>query len=310
MRVTSLLALATTMLVGSSSVAAWTLKDTYQGDTFFNGFTFFTGSDPTHGTVQYVDQSTAQSSGLISTSGGVVTMKADSTNVTPNGRPSVRITSNNSYNTGLFIMDASHMPVGCGTWPAYWLVGPNWPNSGEIDVIEGVNTQSTNQVTLHTSDGCTVGGTSQTGNFVTTNCYVNAPGQSSNQGCGVSTSDTTSYGTGFNNNGGGVYATQWEANSGIQVWFFPRNKIPSDITSGNPNPNGWGTPLANFGFGSCSSNHFANLQIVFDLTFCGDWAGAVYSQNGCPGTCSDYVINTPSAFQNAYWSVNYVKVYQ
>ena len=23
---------------------------------------------------------------------------------------------------------------GCGTWPAFWLVGPNWPNGGEIDV--------------------------------------------------------------------------------------------------------------------------------------------------------------------------------
>lgn len=26
------------------------------------------------------------------------------------------------------------MPFGCGTWPAYWLVGPNWPSGGEIDV--------------------------------------------------------------------------------------------------------------------------------------------------------------------------------
>ncbi len=26
---------------------------------------------------------------------------------------------------------------------------------------------------------------------------------------------------------------QWES-SGIYVWFFPRNNIPSDITSGHP----------------------------------------------------------------------------
>lgn len=56
------------------------------------------------------------------------------TNVTPNGRPSVRISSNKTYNSGLFILDVKHMPFGCGTWPAYWLVGPNWPSGGEIDV--------------------------------------------------------------------------------------------------------------------------------------------------------------------------------
>ena len=31
------------------------------------------------------------------------------------------------------------MPTGCGTWPAYWLCGENWPYKGEIDIIEGVN---------------------------------------------------------------------------------------------------------------------------------------------------------------------------
>ena len=61
-------------------------------------------------------------------------MRVDSTNNTPNGRPSVRITSNKVYQAGsLIILDADHMPGGiCGTWPAFWLVGPNWPNEGEI----------------------------------------------------------------------------------------------------------------------------------------------------------------------------------
>lgn len=34
---------------------------------------------------------------------------------------SVRITSNKNYTGGLFILDALAMPVGCGTWPSFWV---------------------------------------------------------------------------------------------------------------------------------------------------------------------------------------------
>lgn len=77
--------------------------------------------------MNYVDQGTAQNTGLISTS-DTVHIGVDSSNVASNGRNSVRITSKNSYNTGLVILDLAHMPGSvCGTWPAFWLVGPNWP---------------------------------------------------------------------------------------------------------------------------------------------------------------------------------------
>ena len=36
------------------------------------------------------------------------------------------------------------------------MVGPNWPNSGEVDIIEGVNSQTADQTTLHTSNGCSI----------------------------------------------------------------------------------------------------------------------------------------------------------
>lgn len=38
-----------------------------------------------------------------------------------------------------------------------WMYGPNWPASGEIDIIEGVNLNTHNSITLHTSPGCSPG---------------------------------------------------------------------------------------------------------------------------------------------------------
>ena len=52
---------------------------------------------------------------------------------------SVRITSMKKFHHGLVIADFDHMPFGCSVWPAFWTVGFNWPNNGEIDVVEGVN---------------------------------------------------------------------------------------------------------------------------------------------------------------------------
>ncbi|OZJ06028.1 hypothetical protein BZG36_01104 [Bifiguratus adelaidae] len=298
--------IAVAVLLGAlaTAEAQYTLQTEYSGNTFFNGFTFFTGSDPTHGFVDYVDASTASSQGLTQVRNGVVYIFADNTTVASSaGRRSVRITSNQSYNSGLFLFDVNHVPFGCGTWPALWTVGPNWPNSGEIDIFEGVNTQATDLMTLHTQQGCTMPASrSQTGTTVTSNCWINAPGQSSNQGCGVTNTQPTSYGDNLNNAGGGVYATLWNSN-GISIWWFQRSAIPSDIRR---------TPDANFPFGSnCPSSFFVNHQIVVDLTFCGDWAGNVYSQFNCPGSsCQNYVQYNPSAFSDAYWSINSFKVYQ
>jgi hypothetical protein len=124
-------------------------------------------------------------------------------------------------------------------------------------------------------------------------------------GCGVQSNNPVSYGTGFNSIGGGVYATEWTSNY-IQTFFFPRNAIPSDITSGAPNPSGWGTPQSSFqGGSSCNIDaEFTNQNLVFDTTFCGDWAGNQYvwaADPVCLGlapTCVDFVAGNPTAFSN------------
>lgn len=103
------------------------------------------------------------------------------------------------------------------------------------------------------------------------------------------------------------------ASNAITVWFFPRGSIPSDISSASPNPAGWAKPLAQFQGGCNIPQYFNSQQIVFDLTFCGQWAGAVWGSSSCSSlasTCNAYVQNNPSAFKSAYWSVNSLRVYQ
>ncbi|KAK3719112.1 hypothetical protein LTR37_004676 [Vermiconidia calcicola] len=210
------------------------------------------------------------------------------------------------------------MPWGCGVWPAYWLLGPDWPSHGEIDIIEGVNTARFNAISMHTSDNCTLEGSEQSAYLQTTNCYHAANG---NSGCGsllTSPAPPNNYGEDLNNNGGGVYATEWTSNY-VKHWFFPRYAIPTSITDGAPNPSQFGLPAVNQQ-GRCSiDDHFGNMSIIINTDFCGAWAGNVYSQfPNCPQTpgassldsCVDFVGNNPSYFADAYWSINSIRVYQ
>ncbi|EPQ56248.1 hypothetical protein GLOTRDRAFT_105208 [Gloeophyllum trabeum ATCC 11539] len=286
------------------------LVDLYQGQSFFDGWDFFTGGDPTHGLVDFVSQSEAQSAGLAYVQSDNTTVLAvdDKSTVAVGGnRKSVRITSKKTYSNGLFIADFYSMPHGCGVWPAWWSTGPNWPNGGEIDVVEGVNLGQTNQMTLHTADGCSLDtATAFTGHTLGTTC---ASSPADNSGCAIEDTNDNSYGHGFNMIAGGVFAHLWDDN-GISIWHFPRGSIPADITAKTPNPSSWGHPAASFASSSCDiKSHFYDHSLVIDTTLCGDWAGAAYASSGCPATCEEAVAD-PTNFKNAKWNVNYIAVYQ
>ena len=117
----------------------------------------------------------------------------------------------------VFVFDVAHVPWGCSVWPALWTKGPDWPNGGEIDVLENVNLATNNQMTLHTSPGCTQAqGVQQLGKTSNTDCSL---GANSSDGCTVVEQQPNSFGDGFNNAGGGVWATQFDE-SGIFTWFW------------------------------------------------------------------------------------------
>lgn len=144
------------------------LKDQFVGKDFLTGFKWETFDDPTHGRVNYVDQPTALQKNLTvgksertfsawdvssdlsgsrcpvplpSAQGTQFIMRADSTStvaLSARGRDSIRITSHSTYTDAVIVLDVSHMPTGCATWPAFWTVtSGQWPIGGEIDIIEG-----------------------------------------------------------------------------------------------------------------------------------------------------------------------------
>lgn len=176
----------------------------------------------------------------------------------------------------------------------------SWPSGGEIDIFEGVNLQSTNQVAVHSVAGCYANTTSltQTGELTFGNCDYTVE---ANRGCTYVDPRNASYGAEFAAGGGGVFAAQL-ASEGISVWFFPvrkahslsspeagkvqgqarltffpslpqRAQVPSDLASNSssPDPSTWGLPVAYYPESSCAINQFfAPQQLTLNIALCGD----------------------------------------
>lgn len=309
-----LLALLTPPVAATSE--SYQLVENWHGESFLDYFNFHTGSDPTNGFVTYLDKSRAESAGLVKVNdGGSVYIGVDhTTTLSPSGkgRDSVRIGSKKYYDHSLVVADIAHMPGSiCGSWPAFWSVGKNWPADGEIDIIEGVNLQDHNEIVMHTAGTCSITDTGMTGAVNATGCGEDL----GTVGC-VIEGQQGSYGTSFNKQGGGIYAMQWTEQF-VKIWFFPRASIPTSITQGAPDVSQFGTPMALVQDSCDVATSFKAQSFVFDVTFCGDWAGGVYGKSGCPmsgsdssQSCINYVAKNPAAFQETYWEINSVKIYQ
>jgi hypothetical protein len=101
------------------------------------------------------------------------------------------------------------------------------------------------------------------------------------------------------------------------VYFFPYAsplyKTVSKSTS--PDPRTWGAPIARFGAEKCNlKQRFKDLRIIFNTTFCGDWAGQEWDKscrkNTGAQTCEAYVRDNPEAFAESFWEVRGLRWYQ
>ena len=141
------------------------LLEVQEGKDFFSYYDFFDGPDSlgSAGYNMYVSESTATRLNIASvvnekdTRTGkdedFVYMSSSPTKEGP--RNSVRLEGKTRFDRGLFILDVRHMPDGPGIWPAFWMTDEAaWPRNGEVDILEGVNGQTTAKTALHTSDKC------------------------------------------------------------------------------------------------------------------------------------------------------------
>ncbi|KAF8340185.1 glycoside hydrolase family 16 protein [Amanita rubescens] len=303
--------LATNLVAPAGAV--YSLLREYSGSSFFDRWDFYGNVDnTTWGNVTYLDRQDAMSSGLatVNSAGNAIMRVDDTTYIAPASvvnRASVRITSQDSYGAGsLIVIDLLHIPYGCSVWPSFWTRGADvtWPDGGEIDIIEAVNLMNHNQYVLHTTPGCKIDTSS-------TDCSVPA-------GCVVAETKANSYGAGFAQAGGGVYAAQLDV-SGVYIWFWSRPNVPENLQTATStstlDTSTWGPPSAAYSSSTCDYNEFfAPQQLLFTTTLCGDWAGVpwIYDStchtrtNSC---VNDNVIGPGSTYNNAYWEISYLRGY-
>lgn len=128
----------------------------------------------------------------------------------------------------------------------------------EIDIIENVNQATANSHSFYTGQQCTID-IEKGESLRTDNCHYEL-GQDG-AGCSFMAEDGT-FGNAFNQNGYRVVATQIEAD-GIKIWHFKDGEVPSDLTSGKPDPSKWANPTVSIKPKSCDfSKSFGRFFVV------------------------------------------------
>jgi len=116
-------------------------------------------------------------------------------------------------------------------------------SGGEIDIVEGVNTNTYNTMTGHTSSNCTINPQIIWATLLRNDCNAGDGAADPDLGCSMQGINSNNFGTNFNAIGGGVWAVEWTS-SWISIWFFQRGNVPANLNSASPDPSTWVKPSA------------------------------------------------------------------
>eukprot|EP00435_Cladocopium_sp_Y103_P073635 s36_g44.t1 len=211
-----------------------------EGESFFSKFNFL-WDDPNHGSAQYLIPPYAQREGVVEATRHWAILRAGRRSPQYKyKRMTARIETKASWKNFLSIFKFSHVPYGCGVWPALFTLADHgqWPNGGELDMLEYVN-MDVSKASFHTGGSCTLdpskvneygsmpdrtwaGWTDRTGrNKMNYDCVTNYPDR---LGCAPNKWMKSAQNWAQSP---GVLATQWTEDF-IKLFYIPEHEIPQE----------------------------------------------------------------------------------
>jgi len=313
-----------------------------KGESFFDTFEFLKNDD-NHGAADYLSKDDALTVGVAKAYGTHAILTAGPASKTKKyKRTTAKISTKKNWKYFLAAMKYSHVPFGCGVWPAFFTLAPNakWPYGGEVDILEYVNSD-VSKASVHGGESCTLNaqatqkyGKMPDRNAMNYDCVTKYP---SKLGCAPNKWMKTGQAW---SNSPGVIAMQW-TDEFIKIFFFPEDEVPEGFDSDSPEPDTWDTkylfsyyPLKESG---CSSNFMQEQQLIMQVNFCGDWAGKVWGQDrtckhlisGCRSVdplreyapaqdcCTQFISDETQIHktqdylsERAFFNISWMKVYQ
>jgi hypothetical protein len=267
---------------------------TAQGATFFDEWNFLL-NEPNSGAAQYLPKDQALAQRVVEATAGAAIIRSG-----PKGdnlkRTSAKLETTRKWKYFLATTKFSHVPWGCGVWPAFWTHSPDvaWPNGGELDILEFANeigsrssfhVGQSNRCQLNSAElnkpGCAAIPDAEydfTGHYDCITAYPEHIGCAPNKLPLLSGQELASQPS--------VVAVEWTEDY-IKIFRIPEAEIPNDLNSNIPQPDTWDQWVVTYyPFaasersvpGSCPNpaNLMAAQQIVISLGFCGDWASKVW----------------------------------
>mmetsp|Transcript_21188 Transcript_21188/g.63306 ORF Transcript_21188/g.63306 Transcript_21188/m.63306 type:complete len:427 (-) Transcript_21188:29-1309(-) len=260
------------------------------GHSFFDTWDFLTW-DANNGAAQYLNREEAAAEHVTEAHSSHAILRVGARGEYLK-RKSAKIRTQRQWKYFLAAVRFTHVPFGCGIWPAFWTLasGVPWPEGGELDILEYAN-DIASQTSLHTgeSNRCLLDGSKVTragcppmpdmngGNYECKTAYPDSLGCAPNKLPLQSPAEWNLHPV--------TFAIEWTEDF-IKIFKIPDYELPTDLVENRPQPNSWDQWLASYyplrqSGASCPdpANVMAPQHLVLNIGLCGDWAGKIWDQS-------------------------------